>query len=121
MKNAVATSASDSGFPSGLPLFEDQTENSPMPTGKRPIAVIGAGFSGTIAALHLLRRLPPDQPVLLCERATEFARGVAYATGDSNHLLNVRATNMSALADEPQHFADWIKRRPNANGGTQEG
>jgi uncharacterized NAD(P)/FAD-binding protein YdhS len=104
--------------PPGLPLFEDQPESKLMPTGKRPIAVIGAGFSGTIAALHLLRRLPADQPVLLCERAPEFARGVAYATGDGDHLLNVRATNMSALADEPQHFADWLKRRP---GGSGEG
>lgn len=82
-----------------------------MQTGKRPIAVIGAGFSGTIAVLHLLRRLPADQPVLLCERAPEFAKGVAYSTGESDHLLNVRATNMSALADEPAHFSDWLKRR----------
>ena len=83
-----------------------------MTTAKRPIAVIGAGFSGTIATLHLLRLLPADQPVLLCERAPEFARGVAYATGESGHLLNVRATNMSALADDPEHFANWLKRRP---------
>ncbi len=93
-----------------LPLFPDQAEAAP-PTGKRPIAVIGAGFSGTIATLHLLRRLPPDQPVLLCERSPDFARGVAYATGDNDHLLNVRAANMSALSDEPLHFQDWIRRR----------
>jgi uncharacterized NAD(P)/FAD-binding protein YdhS len=52
-----------------------------------------------------------DQPILLCERAPEFARGVAYATANADHLLNVRASNMSALADEPTHFADWLKRR----------
>ncbi len=100
----------------GLPLFEDKTHNGAPPQGKRPIAVIGAGFSGTIAALHLLRRLPADQPVLLCERAPEFARGVAYATGENAHLLNVRATNMSALAEEPQHFAEWLQRRPTRDG-----
>jgi uncharacterized NAD(P)/FAD-binding protein YdhS len=99
-----------------LPLFEDKTHNGAPPQGKRPIAVIGAGFSGTIAALHLLRRLPADQPVLLCERAPEFARGVAYATGENAHLLNVRATNMSALAEEPQHFAEWLQRRPTRDG-----
>jgi len=118
MSDAVAAPVSMGDTPPGLPLFEDQSESTRMPTSKRPIAVIGAGFSGTIAALHLLRRLPADQPVLLCERAPEFARGVAYATGDGDHLLNVRATNMSALADEPQHFADWLKRRP---GGSGEG
>jgi uncharacterized NAD(P)/FAD-binding protein YdhS len=105
-------------FHPGLRLFEEPMETAAPPAGKRPIAVIGAGFSGTIAALHLLRRLPPDQPVLLCERAPEFARGVAYASGNPDHLLNVRATNMSALADEPQHFADWLKNRL---GDTHEG
>lgn len=93
-----------------LPLFEDQAEAAPA-GGKAPIAVIGAGFSGTIAALHLLKRLPPDQPVLLCERTPEFARGVAYASGNEEHLLNVRATNMSALADDPNHFNAWLQRR----------
>jgi uncharacterized NAD(P)/FAD-binding protein YdhS len=116
MSDAVAAPVGAGNSPAGLKLFEDQTETSTAQAGKRPIAVIGAGFSGTIAALHLLRRLPSDQPVLLCERAPEFARGVAYATGDSDHLLNVRATNMSALADEPQHFSDWLKRRPNGGG-----
>jgi len=94
-----------------LKLFEEPLESPGIQAGKKPIAVIGAGFSGTIATLHLLRRLPADQPVLLCERAPEFARGVAYAAGNAEHLLNVRASNMSALADEPQHFADWLKRR----------
>lgn len=44
-----------------LPLFPEQIDAAPQ-VGKRPIAVIGAGFSGTIAALQLLRRLPADQP-----------------------------------------------------------
>jgi len=94
-----------------LSLFREPAQFAPPPPGKRPIAVIGAGFSGTIAALHLLRQVPADQPVLLCERAAEFARGLAYATGDTEHLLNVRATNMSALADAPSHFADWLEKR----------
>jgi uncharacterized NAD(P)/FAD-binding protein YdhS len=99
-----------------MQLFPDPSEARP-PAGKRPIAVIGAGFSGTIATLQLLKRLPPDQPVLLCERAPNFARGVAYATGDNDHLLNVRATNMSALNDEPLHFQEWLKRRGDEGAG----
>ena len=93
-----------------MPLFPQPAEAA-SPGGKRPIAVVGAGFSGTIAALQLLRRLPVDQPVLLCERSPEFARGLAYAAGDNDHLLNVRAANMSALSDEPLHFQEWLKRR----------
>jgi len=114
----------DAAPPSGsrapsLPLFAEPAAAA-QDTAKRPIAVIGAGFSGTIATLHLIKRLPPDRPILLCERAPEFGRGVAYATGDHDHLLNVRAANMSALADEPLHFQDWIQRRV-AGGQTPDG
>lgn len=73
-----------------------------------PIAVIGAGFSGTMTAIQLLAALPPDRPVLLCERANTFGRGLAYATANSEHLLNLRASNMSAYPDRPQHFEDWL-------------
>lgn len=74
-----------------------------------PIAVVGAGFTGTITALHLLRTLPLRQPVLLCERARSFGRGTAYSTEHSDHLLNVRAANMSALADQPGSFETWLR------------
>jgi uncharacterized NAD(P)/FAD-binding protein YdhS len=111
MSEMLSESPAQSVPPPGLPLFEEPVSAAPVAAGKRPIAVIGAGFSGTIATLHLLKRLPLDQPVLLCERAPEFARGVAYSTGNADHLLNVRAANMSALADEPQHFAEWLKGR----------
>ena len=74
---------------------------------KRPVAVIGSGFSGTMVALHLAAWLPPDQPILLCERGA-FARGAAYATPNASHLLNVRAGNMSAFPRQPDHFLDWL-------------
>ncbi len=86
-----------------MPALSDVAEPAQAP-GKRPIAVIGASFSGTIAALQLLRRLPADQPVLLCERG-------AASAGDNDRLLNVRASNMSAVADEPMHFHAWLQRR----------
>jgi uncharacterized NAD(P)/FAD-binding protein YdhS len=43
--------------------------------------------------------------------------GVAYSTTDPAHLLNVRAEGMSALADDPDHFA----RRFEAEGGDRRG
>lgn len=82
-----------------------------MRTTLPPLAVIGAGFSGTMAALHL-SRLMPGRPVLLCEKSGAFARGLAYATGCSDHLLNVRATNMSAFPDQPEHFSRWLEACP---------
>ncbi|ACA20887.1 pyridine nucleotide-disulfide oxidoreductase family [Methylobacterium sp. 4-46] len=75
-----------------------------------PVAVIGAGFSGTMAALHLSRLLPPGRQVLLCEQSAVFARGLAYATGCPDHLLNVRAANMSAFPDAPEDFSRWLER-----------
>lgn len=75
-----------------------------------PVAVIGAGFSGTMAAVQLLASLPPEQPVLLCERADAFGRGLAYGTQAQAHLLNLRASNMSAFPDRPRHFEEWLAR-----------
>ncbi|RVT94740.1 FAD/NAD(P)-binding protein [Sphingomonas crocodyli] len=73
------------------------------------VAVIGAGFSGTLQAINLLRHDGPR--VTLIERRDAFARGVAYSTATPEHLLNVRASNMSALPDDPDHFVRWLAAR----------
>ncbi|HLZ84730.1 MAG TPA: FAD-dependent oxidoreductase [Caulobacteraceae bacterium] len=71
------------------------------------VAVVGAGFSGVLTALRLL--LTQDGPrVVLIEKGPRFGRGAAYSTGNPGHLLNVRATNMSALVEQPNHFIDWL-------------
>lgn len=78
-----------------------------MPDHRPTVAVIGAGFSGVLTALRLL--LAADGPrVLLIERGARFGRGAAYSTTSPHHLLNVRATNMSAFVEEPAHFIDWL-------------
>jgi uncharacterized NAD(P)/FAD-binding protein YdhS len=71
----------------------------------RRIAIVGAGFSGTVLAVQLLRQAG-TQPlhIMLLERGPVMARGLAYGTTDAAHLLNVPAGNMSALADVPDHF-----------------
>ncbi len=74
------------------------------------VAVIGAGFSGVMTAIHLLRTAP-DARVALIERSPTFGQGAAYASGHPEHLLNVRAANMSAFASEPRHFVDWLAAR----------
>jgi uncharacterized NAD(P)/FAD-binding protein YdhS len=70
------------------------------------VAIVGAGYSGTIAAVELARAAP-GAGIVLIEKSGHFARGAAYGTNSPGHLLNVRARNMSALAGEPMHFADW--------------
>jgi uncharacterized NAD(P)/FAD-binding protein YdhS len=80
---------------------------------RRPtIAIVGAGFSGTLLALHLLRRCPEPAHVVLMERNARFGLGQAYATGNANHLLNVPAGRMSAFRDQPEHFVEWLLRQP---------
>jgi uncharacterized NAD(P)/FAD-binding protein YdhS len=72
------------------------------------IAIIGAGFSGALQAINLLRHDGPR--ATLIERQPAAGRGLAYSTAHPNHLLNVRAANMSALPDDPQHFVRWLSR-----------
>ena len=71
--------------------------------------IIGAGFSGSLLAVHLLRRLPHEARVYLIERREEFGSGLAFSTPNSSHLLNVRAERMSAFESEPDHFFQWLQ------------
>ena len=74
------------------------------------IAVIGAGFSGVMTAIHLLWRCQPGERVYLVERGGRVGPGLAYGTSHPRHLVNVRAENMSAFVDEPDHFVRWLER-----------
>ena len=75
-------------------------------TAELPVAIVGAGFSGTLLAVNLLRL---GARVVLIERDEAFlAKGVAYGTRRAEHLLNVRVSNMSAYPDDADHFLRWM-------------
>jgi len=74
---------------------------------RRTVAVIGGGFSGLLTAIHLLQG-DPAVVVRLVERAPRFGRGRAYSASHVDHVLNVRAANMSAFPDQPAHFVAWL-------------
>ena len=76
------------------------------------VAVIGAGVSGVLTAIHLLWRCRSQDRIYLVERSAKLGPGVAYGTRHPLHLVNVRADNMSAFADEPDHFVKWLGRLP---------
>jgi uncharacterized NAD(P)/FAD-binding protein YdhS len=78
------------------------------------IAIIGAGFSGTLLSLHLLRRCPAPTKLILIERNSQFGRGLAYGTGNPSHILNVPAARMSAFHDRPDDFLTWLTSQPDA-------
>lgn len=72
------------------------------------IAIIGAGYSG-ISVLYGLYQKHADVRVLLFEQRDQLAQGAAYSTPDKNHLLNVAAASMTAIADDPNHFVNWLR------------
>jgi uncharacterized NAD(P)/FAD-binding protein YdhS len=79
---------------------------------QQTIAIVGAGFSGTLLALHLMRQCAPHVRIVLAERNQQFGRGAAYASGNSSHLLNVPASRMSAFQSRPDDFLDWLRTLP---------
>jgi uncharacterized NAD(P)/FAD-binding protein YdhS len=70
-------------------------------------------------AVQLLRRFLPGSRVYLIEKNAKFGGGLAYSTGNPNHLLNVRAGRMSAFADAPDHFVDWLRKRARTGGDAE--
>ncbi|UYY78268.1 FAD/NAD(P)-binding protein [Sphingomonas sp. R1] len=80
------------------------------------VAIIGAGFSGTLQAINLIRHEGPR--ATLVERAPVAGTGLAYGAAHPSHLLNVRAANMSAFPDDPGHLVRWLEARGVANAAT---
>jgi len=77
----------------------------------KTVAVIGGGFSGTMTAVNLARFAEGPLRVVVVNRGFPTGRGVAYGTRRLEHLLNVVARNMSAFADHPNHFVEWLATR----------
>ena len=68
--------------------FATRTHVRPTDSLPRTVVIVGAGFSGTAVAIHLLR-LPHSAPlrIVLIERAPT-AGGLAYAIRERPYLLN---------------------------------
>ncbi len=81
------------------------------------IAIVGGGFTGAVVAAQLLRKSRSTVSVVLIEKGVRLGFGVAYGTQCKEHLLNVRAKNMSAYPDDPEHFLRWA--RSNYDSGAQ--
>ena len=74
------------------------------------VVIIGGGVSGALTAVHLLRQSRHCLSVVIVEPRQDIGLGLAYSTACDDHLLNVPAAGMSALADEPEHFLDFARR-----------
>lgn len=78
-------------------------ENDNIPV----VTIIGGGFCGMMTAVNLFNSPTPVR-IIIINSDYPFGKGVAYCAHTEKYLLNVRAINMSAYADIPQHFLDWI-------------
>jgi uncharacterized NAD(P)/FAD-binding protein YdhS len=85
---------------------------------QRTIAIVGAGFSGTLVAVNLLKSQHwASTHIVLIERAKCVARGKAYAERDYPYLLNVPACRMSADPNAPDDFLHFAQHHlPKATG-----
>lgn len=72
------------------------------------IAIVGGGISGTLVVLNLIKTATEPVQVFWFDATNSFCKGLAYSTYNNNHLLNVRASNMSVFKDEPSHFVNWL-------------
>ena len=74
------------------------------------IAIVGAGLSGRLVALHLCREASSAVSIQMIDRADPRSMGPAYS-GDAAYLLNVPAVRMGALPEDPEHFLTWLRER----------
>lgn len=75
------------------------------------VAIVGAGFSGSLLSLCLQSLAPANTRIWLIERTHRVGSGTAYGSADPCHLLNVPAGNMGAFPDRPRDFLHWLRGR----------
>lgn len=76
--------------------------------GKIKIGIIGGGASSVLLLAAIARREDAGGfEIDVFDRTGRFGHGIAYSTVHDCHLLNVRAANMSAFADDKDDFALW--------------
>ena len=77
----------------------------------RTIAIIGAGFSGTATAVHLLERARTPIRIVLLDDQPDIAGGLAYSADQRDFLLNVPAGQMSLDASRPGELVEFGRKQ----------
>lgn len=77
----------------------------------KKITVIGAGLSGTLLIINLLKR-DSKEPVNInwIDCNSEREMGFAYSTNE-DYLLNVPVELMGAFSEDPESFLRWSQKR----------
>jgi uncharacterized NAD(P)/FAD-binding protein YdhS len=86
---------------------------------RRRIAIIGGGAAAATLLCELLERPTPNPlHVDWYTGGQTHARGVAYSTPSSRHLLNVRAASMGLFGGRRHGFLEFAQRRAPQTAGT---
>ncbi len=87
-----------------------------MNSGKKTVAIIGSGASGTILAHQIIENAHdgsgPAFTVYLIEKGDDFGPGLAYSTPLPSHILNMRADTLGVMnGGDPMDFPKWLERQ----------
>jgi len=72
------------------------------------VVILGGGYAGATAAIHLSRRSAEPLELTLVEPRAVPGQGLAHSTPHPDHRLNGPPGNHSVHPDEPDHFARWL-------------
>lgn len=92
----------------------DATASPAVPASTAPVRVVivGGGASGVLVAARCFDAdAARSSHITLVDPSGRLASGVAYGTDDPEHLLNVRASGMSAHPSDPDELVDWLVGR----------
>src|ERR1700748_1814749 len=78
---------------------------------RRSLVICGNGASAVALLCALARNGQSPLDVTVVGSSAVPGQGVAYATANPNHLLNVPASRMSIDPVNPNQFAEWLKER----------
>ena len=78
---------------------------------QRSLVIIGGGFAGAATALNIIENSADPLDLTIVEPAARLGRGIAYATGDPDHVVNGIAGSFVLDPARPEHFLAWLTRK----------
>jgi uncharacterized NAD(P)/FAD-binding protein YdhS len=81
------------------------------------LVIIGGGASAALLLLQLENMRGQHIQVAVVNEGFQLMKGAAYSNLDECHLLNVRASKMSALAGRKNDFTEWVRLNKAAETG----
>ncbi|RYF60012.1 MAG: hydroxyacylglutathione hydrolase [Comamonadaceae bacterium] len=77
------------------------------------VAIVGGGSVGVSFLYQLIDAMPCSQgrAIALFEPGSDIGPGTAYQADANSNLLNIPVNRMSAIAQQPDSFLDWLRQR----------